>query len=172
MILALALLTGTISFPALAMGAPPDNQTVPESASPAPERPGTPPPALPGGAEWGPERIAPPADLHLSVAQRQKMLEIRQNFEKAAQPLRFLIEQEQLRLEQLWSEANLDERAITDREIAIATNRVKIRILERTMIAQIDSVLTPEQLSQMKEKKEDRIQPRPDGPESHGPDRQ
>ena len=89
------------------------------------------------------------ADLNLTFDQQLKMLEIRQAFARESQPLRFIIEKDQLQLGQLWSEKTLNQKQIEEKETEVALTRVKIRLLERRLTEQLNVVLTPEQQKQL-----------------------
>lgn len=83
--------------------------------------------------------------LNLTFEQQQKLLAIRQDFQKETQPLRFEIQKKQLELRQLWSAQTLNQSAIESKEKEIAGLRVQMVKKARAMQEKMKSVLTPEQ---------------------------
>ena len=113
----------------------------------------------------GPERnlMAGPRfikDLNLSWEQQQKILEIRQDFQKETQSLRFELQKKQLELRQLWSEQTLNQKAIETKAKEIAGIRVQLAVKARAMQDKIKTILTAEQLKKLEESGFKR-QPRP-----------
>ncbi|MGE5604778.1 MAG: Spy/CpxP family protein refolding chaperone, partial [Bacteroidota bacterium] len=65
-------------------------------------------------------------DLDLSPEQQQKLLEIRQDFQKDTQPLRFEMQKKQLEFRQLWSAQTLNRNAIEAKEKEITGLRIQM----------------------------------------------
>lgn len=102
----------------------------------------------------GRDRMASPRfiqDLNLSWEQQQKLLEIRQDFQKETQPLRFELQKKQLELRQLWSAQTLNQKAIETKAKEIAGIRVQLAIKARAMQDKIKTILTAEQLKKLEE---------------------
>ncbi len=93
------------------------------------------------------------ADLNLTLEQQLKILEIRQAFAKESQPLRFIIEKDQLLLRRLWSEKILNQTLIEATETEVALTSVKLRLMKRHLHEQLNAVLTPEQQKQLQKKR-------------------
>ena len=140
--LTLVLLIGVVSMAAFAAANGPSapSSSAPRMCNPGPGGPGGPNPH--SGAQGFAAVIV---RLKLTPEQQQKMLEIRQNFAKDAQPLQFDIQKNQLQLKQLWTENPLNAEAIAGLEQKIALNQVKLVNMARDMMKQMHDVLTPEQ---------------------------
>ncbi len=89
--------------------------------------------------------------LDLTPDQELKLLEIRQNFQKETQPLRFEIQKKQLELRQLWSAKSLNQNAIEAKEKEISGLRVQMVNKARVMREKMDKVLTAEQRKKLEE---------------------
>lgn len=90
-------------------------------------------------------------NLELTWDQQQKILAIRQEFQKETQPLRFEIQRKQLELRQLWSAQTLNQSAIEAKTKEIAGLRVQMVKKARAMQEKMKSVLTPEQRRKLEE---------------------
>lgn len=84
-------------------------------------------------------------NLELTPEQQQKLLAIRQDFQKETQPLRFELQRKQLELRQLWSAQTLNQSAIEAKTKEIAGIRVQMVKKARTMQEKMKSILTAEQ---------------------------
>lgn len=84
-------------------------------------------------------------NLELTWEQQQKLLAIRQDFQKETQPLRFEIQRKQLELRQLWSAQTLNQSAIENKTKEIAGLRVQMVKKARAMQERMKSILTAEQ---------------------------
>lgn len=83
--------------------------------------------------------------LELTPEQQQKLLAIRQEFQKETQPLRFEIQRKQLELRQLWSAQMLNQSAIEAKTKEVAGLRVQMVKKSRAMQEKMKSILTAEQ---------------------------
>lgn len=90
-------------------------------------------------------------DLNLSPEQEQKILLIRQDFQKEIQPLRFEMQRKQLELRQLWAAKKLDQNAIETKDKEITGLRVQIINKARAMREKVKNTLTSEQRKQLEE---------------------
>ncbi len=90
-------------------------------------------------------------NLNLTPEQEQKMLVIRQDFQKETQPLRFEIQKKQLELRQLWSAEKLNQGAIEAKEKEIAGLRVQMVNKARAMQDKMKSALTAEERKKLEE---------------------
>jgi Spy/CpxP family protein refolding chaperone len=86
------------------------------------------------------------AELKLTSEQQQKLLVIRQQFQKDTQNLRFEMQQKNLELRQLWSAKPLNQAAIESKTKEVTALRVQITAKRDTMQEKVKAVLTPEQL--------------------------
>ncbi len=131
-LLVLALTIGTVSFTAL--GAAPkagDNS---------------------GGPGFGPGMGRGFAkELKLTADQEQKLLEIRQEFQKDTQNIRFDMQKKQLELRQLWSQNPLSQTAIENKQKEVTGLRVQLVTKQRAMMEKLKAVLTPEQLKKIED---------------------
>ena len=84
-------------------------------------------------------------NLKLTPEQQQKLLAIRQDFQKETQPLRFEIQRKQLELRQLWSAQTLNQSAIEAKTKEVAGLRVQMVKKVRVMQEKMKSILTVEQ---------------------------
>ena len=96
--------------------------------------------------------------LNLTMDQQQKLLSIRQDFEKDTMNLRFEIQKKNVELKQLWAAKPLNQKAIEAKSKEIAGLRVQITNRTQTMQEQIKKILTKEQLDQWNNKKRQRGQ--------------
>lgn len=85
-------------------------------------------------------------DLNLTIDQQQKILKIRQEFQKETMDLRFSIQNKRLELKNLWNTKPLNQAAIETKTKEIAGLRVQIANKAQVMMDKIKAVLTPEQL--------------------------
>ncbi|TCL73346.1 Spy/CpxP family protein refolding chaperone [Hydrogenispora ethanolica] len=131
-LLTVALLIGSLSFAALAAG------------------PGQ------GNRPAGEYRFTVFKALNLSPEQQEKLLAIRQDFEKATLDLRFDLQRKQLELRKLWAANPLDQNAIETQSKAVAALRVQMVTQSRAMFEKVKSVLTPAQLKQLETRFQDR----------------
>lgn len=90
-------------------------------------------------------------DLNLTSEQQQKLLTIRQDYQKDTQPLRFEMQKKQLELRQLWSAKSLNQSAIESKEKEVTGLRVQMANKVRTMQDKMKSVLTADQLKKLDE---------------------
>lgn len=86
------------------------------------------------------------AELKLTSEQQQKLLVIRQQFQKDTQNLRFEMQQKNLELRQLWSVKPLNQAAIGSKTKEVTALRVQITAKRDTMQEKMKAILTPEQL--------------------------
>jgi Spy/CpxP family protein refolding chaperone len=91
-------------------------------------------------------------NLELTPEQQQKLLAIRQDFQKETQPLRFEIQRKQLELRQLWSAQTLNQSAIETKTKEIAGLRVQMVKKARAMQEKMKSILTAEQRRKWEER--------------------
>jgi Spy/CpxP family protein refolding chaperone len=108
--------------------------------------------AMAAGDGWGcgprgeHHRFAMMDKLNLTLEQRQKMLEIRQGFEKDTLALRYDLRQKNQELRKLWRADSLDSNAIQSKSNEIIALRIKLVTKMRVMRDKMKSILTPEQL--------------------------
>jgi Spy/CpxP family protein refolding chaperone len=86
------------------------------------------------------------AELNLTPEQQQKMLAIRQQFQKDTQNIRFELQKKHLDLRQLWTAKPLNQAAIERETKEMAALRVQITTKAQAMLEKMKAVLTPEQL--------------------------
>lgn len=104
------------------------------------------------GSGWGPkEKRMGLQNLNLSMEQEQKILKIRQDFQKDTQTLRFEMQKLQLELRQLWSAQTLNRDKIEAKTKEITGLRVQLVTKARAMQEKIKTVLTAEQLKKLQE---------------------
>ncbi len=87
--------------------------------------------------------------LQLTADQEQKLLAIRQEFQKDTQSIRFDLEKKQLELGQLWGQNPLSQTALENKQKEITGLRVQLVTKQRAMLEKLKAVLTPEQLKKM-----------------------
>jgi len=90
-------------------------------------------------------------ELNLTPEQQQKILEIRQDFQKDTQSLRFEMQKKQLELRQLWSASTLNRSAIEAKAKEVTGLRVQLVTKARAMQDKIKTILTSEQLKKLEE---------------------
>jgi Spy/CpxP family protein refolding chaperone len=86
--------------------------------------------------------------LNLTRDQHEKILAIRQDFQKETQKFRFDLQKKNLELRGLWAAQPLNQRAIDAKTKEVTALQVKITAKAREMHDKIKSVLTAEQLKQ------------------------
>lgn len=91
--------------------------------------------------------------LHLTAAQQQKLLAIRQDFQKETQPFRFEMQKKRLELRQLWTAKPLDQSAIDARTQEVTALRIQLVTKAQGLQDQVKNVLTPDQLKKLKSMK-------------------
>ncbi len=89
--------------------------------------------------------------LNLSSEQQQKLLEIRQDFQKDTQTVRFEMQKKQLELRQLWAAQTLNRNGIEAKEREITGLRIQLVTKARVMQDKIKTILTSEQLKKLEE---------------------
>ncbi len=102
-----------------------------------------------GGKQGGNPRFF--ENLNLTSDQQQKLLTIRQDFQKDTQSLRFEMQKKQLELRQLWSAQSLNQAAIEAKEKEITGLRVQMVNKARAMQDKMKSVLTADQRKKLEE---------------------
>jgi Spy/CpxP family protein refolding chaperone len=110
----------------------------------------------------------PFAQLKLSDEQQQKLLVIRQEFERAALPIRQDMQKKRQELRKLWSANPLDQQAIDAKTKEVTALRIQMVTKLRAMQEGMKAVLTPEQLKKLEDLKSKRQ--RRDGKEFRGRD--
>lgn len=90
-------------------------------------------------------------NLNLSPEQQQKLLEIRQDYQRETQNLRFEMQKKQLELRQLWSASTLNRSAIEAKEKEVTGLRVQLVTKARAMQDKMKNILTAEQLKKLEE---------------------
>jgi len=146
MVLVCVLLVGVVSAMTLAAGAPGSgDQNAVASGNPKPPMPGEQKEPMGPGPKPNGDQFA---QLNLTVEQQKKMLEIRQNFEKEALPLRLEMEKTEFELRVLWDEKQLNQKAIEAKEKEKVDLKIQLTNLSRAMFDRVKSVLTPEQQKQ------------------------
>jgi Spy/CpxP family protein refolding chaperone len=85
---------------------------------------------------------------NLTPEQHEKILAIRQDFQKETQKFRFDLQKKNLELQGLWAAQPLDQKAIDAKTKEVTALQVKITAKAREMHDKIKSVLTAEQLKQ------------------------
>lgn len=90
-------------------------------------------------------------DLNLTSEQQQKLLVIRQDFQKETQSLRFEMQKKQLELRELWSAKSLNQSAIESKEKEVTGLRIQMANKARTMQDRMKKVLTADQLKKLDE---------------------
>ena len=84
--------------------------------------------------------------LNLTPEQQQKLLEIRQAFQRDALPLQQHMQRTRLELKQLWTAQSLDQSQIQAKTKESTDLRIQLVQKRRDMLAKIKTVLTPDQL--------------------------
>lgn len=110
--------------------------------------------AFGAGRGQGPNQTRAPRlyeGLNLTSEQQQKLLVIRQDFQKETQSLRFEMQKKQLELRQLWSAQSLNRSAIEAKEKDITGLRVEMVNKARTMQDKMKNILTSEQRKKLEE---------------------
>lgn len=90
-------------------------------------------------------------NLNLSPEQQQKLLEVKQDYQRETQSLRFEMQKKQLELRQLWSASTLNRSAIEAKEKEVTGIRVQLVTKARAMQDKMKSILTAEQLKKLEE---------------------
>lgn len=90
-------------------------------------------------------------NLNLTPEQEQKILRIRQDFQKETQPLRFEMQRKQLELRHLWSAKTLDQNKIEIKEKEVTGLKVQIVNKARAMREKVENTLTAEQRSKIED---------------------
>lgn len=95
--------------------------------------------------------------LGLTLEQQQKILSIRQNFEKDTLNLRYDLRKNLLELKYLWAADSLDQKAIDAR--TKESNGLKIQMISKRKAFQneLKGVLTPDQLKKVNDFKQKRL---------------
>ncbi len=96
--------------------------------------------------------------LNLSADQQQKILAIRQEFEKNTLSLRQEMQQKRQELRQLWSADNLNQAAIDAKTKEVTALRIQMVQKSRDMFAKVKAILTPDQVKQLETQKQKRFQ--------------
>jgi Spy/CpxP family protein refolding chaperone len=89
--------------------------------------------------------------LKLSPEQQEKILNIKQQFEKDTLPIRQDLEKKHFELRQLWKADKPNQAAIESKMHEMVPLKVTLRMKMRAMRDAIMNVLTPEQQKQLKE---------------------
>ena len=84
--------------------------------------------------------------LNLTPAQQQNLLDIRQAFQSDTLPIRQHMQRTQLELKQLWTASSLDQKQIQAKVRERTDLRIQLVQKRRDMIAQVKTILTPDQL--------------------------
>lgn len=131
------LLIGTIAFTALAFG--PGNGACQGGK-------GT------GNGMWGLN------SLNLTNEQQQKILIIRQEFERDTLNLRQEMQKKRPELQKLWWADTLNQAAIDAKTKEMNTLRIQLKQKSRDMFNKVKAILTPEQLKQLEAQQQNRGQ--------------
>ena len=91
--------------------------------------------------------------LKLTADQKQKILVIRQQFEKDTLQLRQDLQKKQMELRELWKANPVDQAAVNAKQAEMTPLRVQMMTKMRAMKEQLKGVLTPEQLKQIEQMK-------------------
>ena len=89
--------------------------------------------------------------LNLTPAQQQKLLDVRQAFQSDTLPIRQHMQRTQLELRQLWAAPSLDQKQIQAKVRERTDLRIQLVQKRRDMIAQVKTVLTPDQLKTLEQ---------------------
>ena len=81
----------------------------------------------------------------------RKLLEIRQDYQRETQTIRFEMQKKQLELRQLWSASTLNRSAIEAKEKEVTGLRVQLVTKARAMRDKMKNILTAEQLKKLEE---------------------
>jgi Spy/CpxP family protein refolding chaperone len=90
--------------------------------------------------------------LNLTSDQQQKILEIRQGFEKETLSVRQDLQKKMTELRQLWAADQLNQGQIDAKNKEITGIRIQLTTKSRAMMEKIKAVLTPDQLKQWNDK--------------------
>jgi Spy/CpxP family protein refolding chaperone len=88
--------------------------------------------------------------LNLSVEQQQRIIAIRQEFEKDTSSLKNDLRIKNNELRQLWAAEPLNQSAIDNKTKEINGLRIQLVAKRRAMFARMKAVLTPEQIAKLK----------------------
>jgi Spy/CpxP family protein refolding chaperone len=99
--------------------------------------------------------------LNLTNDQQQKVLAVRQQFEKDTLSLRQEMRTKRQELQKLWSADTLSQTAIDAKTKEMNALRIQLTQKSREMFNKIKAILTPEQLKQLETQKQNREQGRP-----------
>jgi Spy/CpxP family protein refolding chaperone len=94
--------------------------------------------------------------LNLTNDQQQKVLAIRQEFEKDTLSLRQDMRKKRQELRQLWSAETLNQAAIDAKTKEMNTLRIQFVQESKEMFHKVKAILTPEQLKQLESLKQNR----------------
>jgi Spy/CpxP family protein refolding chaperone len=100
-------------------------------------------------------------DLDLTFDQQQKILAIRQDFQKDTLSLRFDLQEKNLELRQLWEANPLNQTAIEAKTKEVTDLRVQMTTKAQAMHEKIKSVLTAEQLKKLNDNNRQNYGPGP-----------
>lgn len=101
------------------------------------------------------------AELKLTEEQLDKIMAIRQQYEKDMIDLRYALQKKNRELAKLWAAKPLDQAAIDAKTKEVNAIRIQMRTKRDTMKEQIKAVLTPEQLKVYNEKMKNNKNRRP-----------
>ena len=93
-----------------------------------------------------------PGGLDLTIEQQQKILSLKQTFQKDTANLHFDLQKKNLELRQLWEAKTLDLNAINAKTNEINALKVQLIPKQRDLMEKIKAVLTPEQQKQLNNK--------------------
>ncbi len=88
--------------------------------------------------------------LNLSLEQQQKIMAIRQQFEKDTLSLKNDLHVKEKELRQLWAADPLSQSAIDNKTKEITGLRIQLITKRRAMFAQMKAILTPDQVAKIK----------------------
>lgn len=111
--------------------------------------------AAPGGpkASWGPRAMGMGVfrELNLTLEQQQKILNIRQDFEKDSLILRNDLGKKRDELHQLWTAQTLNQNAIDSKSKEINSLRIQMVAKMKAMQEKIKKVLSADQLKKLED---------------------
>jgi Spy/CpxP family protein refolding chaperone len=107
----------------------------------------------------GPDQGAWMRHLKLSPEQQEKILDIKQQFEKESLPIRQNLEKKRLELQKLWKAEKPNQNAIENKMKEMVPLKVTLRMKMRAMREAIFNVLTPEQQKQIHDRFQNRKGP-------------
>ena len=90
--------------------------------------------------------------LNLTPDQQQKMLTLRQEFQKDTMDLRFALQQKRLELRQLWSANPPSQNAIDAKTKEVNALRIQMIAKTQTFKDKVKTILTPEQLKHLNDR--------------------